>query len=332
MNRVLVRRADLVESVHAVHVAVSDGSSVVGSCGNPATTTFLRSVAKPFQSLPLVDDGVVDALGLSGEELAVTAASHSSEAGHLAVVRSILQKAGVSEDALGCGGHAPFHVPSGDELVRTGTVPGPVHNNCSGKHAGMLALCKHHGWPVEGYWQEEHPMQQRVRAEVARWMDLDALDMKVGIDGCGVVTFAAPLQAAALGFARLARAADHDGGPQRVLRAMVGHPWFVGGSGRLCTALMETGRGRIVAKVGAEGVYCAAVLPLGLGIALKVEDGARRASEVALLEVLRQLEVLETDQHQALSRFAAPQVFNTRGDAVGRIDAEMDLIRRCARR
>lgn len=186
-------------------------------------------------------------------------------------------------------------------------------------------MSRHHGWPLEGYWEEGHPVQRRARAEVARWMNLEAADLGVGVDGCGVVTFAASLESAALAYARLARASHEDGAPGRVLAAMHTHPWFVGGTGRLCTALMEAGRGRVVAKVGAEGVYCAAILPLGLGIALKVDDGAKRASEVALLEVLRQLDVLDDESYGRLASFAKPTVLNTRGQAVGRIQADLAL-------
>lgn len=325
MNQVLVRRGELIESAHTVHVAVSGTTGLVSRCGNPKTRTFLRSVAKPFQSLPLVTDGVVDALGFTGEELAVTAASHSSEPGHLNAARGVLAKAGVSEEFLGCGGHLPFHVPSGDALTRQGLAPIPIHNNCSGKHAGMLALAKHHGWPLEGYWQEDHPVQQRVRQDVAQWMDLEADAMDVGVDGCGVVTFAASLEAAALGFGRLARAGGGETAATRVLEAMWRHPWYVGGTGRLCTALMRAANGTIVAKVGAEGVYCAALLDRGLGIALKVEDGARRASEVALLEVLRQLGALEDEVLRGLKEYAAPTVLNTRGEEVGSIGANLVL-------
>lgn len=298
---------------------------MIKCAGDPTTRTFLRSVAKPFQSLPLVVDGVADAYGLTGEELAVTSASHSGEAGHLEAARGILAKAGLPEVLLGCGGHPPFHGPSAEALTRQGLAPLPIHNNCSGKHAGMLALAKHHGWPLEGYWRVGHHVQRRVRRDVAQWLDLEEESMVTGVDGCGVVTFAASLEAAALGFARLARAAGGPDAAARVLEAMRSHPWFVGGTGRLCTAVMNAAEGNVVTKVGAEGVYCAALLDRGLGVALKVEDGARRASEVALLEVLRQLDALSDAAYESLEPYAAPSVRNTRGDVVGCIQANLAL-------
>jgi len=215
----------------------------------------------------------------------------------------LLCRIGAGEEALACGAHWPFAAAAAQALRAAEERPGRIHNNCSGKHAGMLALARHHGWPLAGYHELEHPVQQRMLREVVRWTDVDADEIGLGVDGCGVVTFALPLFALARGFARLAAEARRGGtGSAIVLQAMVMHPFLVGGSERLCTELMQAAAGRIVVKVGAEGVYCAAVPGAELGIALKVHDGATRAAEPALLAVLQALGVIGGDDLAWLGR------------------------------
>jgi L-asparaginase II len=212
-----------------------------------------------------------------------------------------------------------------ERLVRSGEQPSAVHNNCSGKHAGMLALAHAHGWPAEGYHLPEHPVQQRMLAEVSRWTGLSPDTIGTGTDGCGVVCFAVPLDRMALSFARFAGAADRGEAPAVVVRAMTRHPAMVAGSGRLCTALMERAGERVFAKTGAEGVYCAAVRSAGIGVALKVLDGARRAADAALVRVLELLGVLDADDVESLGDFAAPLLRNTRGEIVGELNAHFGL-------
>ena len=323
MSRVAVRRGGLVESVHRVHVAVSDGATLVRGSGDPGLRVFLRSVAKPFQSVPLVEDGVVAALGLTEEELAVTAASHSSESGHLRAARRILHACGTDEAALACGPHTPFDGTTAARLERAGAAPGRIHNNCSGKHAGMIALARHNGWPVHGYQGAGHAVQVRMAREVGRWCDVPVEEIPHGVDGCGVATFALSLADTARGFARLGRAAaERDEGPAAVVRAMTAHPWFVGGTGRLCTEIMERSDGRLLVKVGAEGMYCACAPDAGLGLALKVEDGARRASEMALVAVLEDLGLLDGQTASELHEPRA-RISNTRGTPVGTMATEL---------
>lgn len=319
--RVEVHRSGRLESVHQVDVAVVDADGrVVASAGDPDGVVFARSAVKPFQALPLVQDGVADRFDLTEPELALCCASHSGEPRHVEVARSILARAGVEETALACGPHPPFSGSASRALMAAGEEPGRVHNNCSGKHGGMLALATAHGWPTEGYQQEGHPVQRRILEEIERWTGVDAGDIPTGVDGCGVVTFALPLTALALAFARLVRAAEAGSSPAgRVLGAMRREPWMVGGTNRLCTTLIETTGGRVVAKVGAEGVYGAAVRDHGWGIALKVRDGARRAAEVALLGVLEGLELLRPAEVRALENRLRPAVTNTRGEVVGGI-------------
>ena len=320
-----VLRGGEVESRHAVHVAVrrSDGSDA-GACGNPRHVSFARSAIKMFQALPLAEDGVVAGFHLTGEEIAICTASHNAEAFHVAAAQSLLAKAGASQDALACGPHRPMFEPAAAALDARGLQPSRIHNNCSGKHAGMIALARHHGWSLDGYHELAHPVQQRVLRTLASWTDMREAEIGVAIDGCGLPTFALPLDRVAIAFARFAAAPERSSAAV-IRHAMTTHPELVAGTGRLCTELMKVGRGRLFAKVGAEGYYCAGVPDRGLGLALKVEDGARRASEPALLAVLHALDVLSEADIEQLRNFARPAVLNTRDDTVGEIRARLRL-------
>jgi len=256
--RVAVRRGTFVESVHEVHgVAVRDGETVV-SFGDPSLTASLRSSAKPLQALPLAR--AYPELG--EEELAIAAASHYGTPLHVAAVRKLLAATGGSEDELDCG-------------RQEGRPQEPIYDNCSGKHAGMLATCRAHGWPVEGYRYRDHPLQQLLLEEVAAAVELDPAEIGTGVDGCGVVAFAVPLERVAHAFARLE---SLDGG-DRVASAMRAHPVLVGGEGATDTVLMQAHPGTF-AKGGADGLFCAG--GRGTGLALKVADGNARALRPAL--------------------------------------------------
>jgi L-asparaginase II len=322
--RVEVTRGGVVESTHAVDVVVVRHDERVALAGSPGRVFFARSAVKPFQAMPLVEDGVLDRYGLGLEELALACASHSGEARHVAVARSTLEKAGAPESALACGPHPPFDDEAAEALRAAGEAPGRVHNNCSGKHAGMLALAQAHGWPLDGYHEAAHPVQQRMLDEIERWTGVDRTAIATGVDGCGVVTFAFPLEGLARAFARLV-AAEEEPGPKTVVEAMAAHPLLVAGSGRLGTRLAEVTAGRVLAKVGAEGVYGALVRDRELGIALKARDGAKRAGEVALIGALDALGVLEPAEREALADRARPTVENTRGEAVGELRPAIEL-------
>lgn len=322
-----VLRGPLVESVHEVHVAVADAEGRLRAfAGDPDLRTFARSAIKAMQALPLLEDGAAARFGITEEELALCCASHSGEPRHVELARSILRRIGAGEEALACGPHWPFHDESSRALREAGERPGRIHNNCSGKHAGMLALARHHDWPLAEYQRPEHPVQERMLREVVRWTEVAAAHVGVGVDGCGVATFSVPLVALARGFARLAAEARRGtSDAARVVQAMLRHPYLVGGTNRLCTELMESAAGRIFAKVGAEGVYGAGVPGAELGIALKVQDGAARAAEPALVEVLRVLGLLGEAEVQQLARWHTPDMTNTRGDRVGYIRCTLRL-------
>jgi len=323
-----VLRGGVVEARHAVHAVVSDADGhVVAAVGDPDVGAFYRSAAKPLQALPLVEEGVVERLGISREELALCCASHEGEAAHVAGARSILAKAGLDESALRCGPQLPFSEAEARGVLRNGGEGLPIHNNCSGKHAGMLALAVAKGWNPEGYHRAGHPVQKRMLKEIVRWSKVDESEVETAVDGCGVVCFSVPLRAMSASFARFAAAAAGGRAPRRIVDAMTGHPFMVGGTGRACTAVMERTGARAFVKLGAEGVYGAGVPDRGLGIAIKVTDGARRAVEVALVHVLHGMEVLDTDDLEALARWARPQVRNTRGEVVGAIRPAFELVR-----
>lgn len=316
-----VTRGAVVESRHRVHAAVVDaGGRLRAYAGDPEGVTFFRSSAKPLQALPLVDDGAVERYGLTLEELALCCGSHSGSAAHTRVAERILEKAGVTAEALACGPQPPFDDEAQRLLAEEGLEPGRLHNNCSGKHAGMMVLARARGWEPAGYERPEHPVQQRILAEVARWTRMPPEAIALATDGCGVPCFALPLRQMALSFAAFAAAVRAgERGPSVVFQAMTEHPDMVAGSGRICTALMRQARGRLFAKVGAEGVYCVGVPGAELGIALKVEDGAARAIAPAILGVLRELDLISEDDFGALHSFAWPEVVNTRGEVVGQL-------------
>ena len=308
------------EARHTVHVAVADAHGrVVARAGNGNGLTYYRSAAKPFQALPLVEEGIVRRFGISLPELALCCASHEGEPEHVATARSILSKIGVDEALIRCGSQLPFGANASQELLMLGGRAMPIHNNCSGKHAGMLALAVGMGWDPVDYHLPGHPVQDRMLREILRWTGLGETEVATGVDGCGVVCFAVPLFQIAKSFARFSVAAADNEGPAEIVRAMTTHPFMVGGTGRACTQVIEAAAGKAFVKLGAEGTYIGGIPASGLGFAIKVEDGGRRAVEVALVKVLEELGVLTEAAVTAISHHGNPIVYNTRGEAVGEI-------------
>lgn len=329
-------RGEEIESLHAVVAAVVDADGrTIARHGDPSRRAWLRSSAKPIQLLPLVEEGLVEEYGFSDAELAVIAASHGGEPVHVAAVRGVLAKAGVEESMLRCGGHEPSTPAAAEELRRRGEHPGPIHDNCSGKHAGMLAVCRAKGWPLDGYLEPGHPLQMRIWTTLAELAGMAPEDVGRAVDGCGAVTFALPIEAMARAWAALAAADARRRTPReaaigRIFDAMAAHPDLVAGTGRLDSALLRAAGPRLVVKTGAEGVYCAALRAGGsapAGVALKVLDGARRAQDPALLAVLAELGAIDPAADPGLAEHARPTVKNRSGAEVGRIDARVPLER-----
>jgi L-asparaginase II len=322
-----VVRGAIRESRHRVHAAVVDSDGRLRAwVGDPDLVTYFRSGAKPFQAVPLVRDGAMDRFGIALEELALCCGSHSGEKRHLDVAVSMLKKIAVDSESLICGPHAPRHEETRRDLAEEGLEPGRLHNNCSGKHVGMVALARAHGWEVTGYNRPEHPVQGRILSEISRWAGMPLEAIALGTDGCGAVCFALPLHQMAGAYARLgaaARAGDREA--TYIVGAMTSYPEMVAGEGRLCTDLMEQTVGRVVAKSGAEGLYFVGVPGAELGVALKVEDGSGRAVGPAILAVLRHLDLISEDDLGALWSHAYPDVYNTCGEVVGQVRPEIVL-------
>jgi len=322
--RVEATRGSLTESVHHVSAAVlhADGR-LFASSGDSGQVTWWRSAAKPFQAMPLVEDGVAERFGLSDSELALACASHSSEGLHLETVDRFMAKVGIRESDLACGIHPPISPEVARAVLCGISIMTPKWSNCSGKHTGMLALAKHHGWPLDGYNAAGHPVQDRILDVLTRWTDVDRDAIAIAPDGCTAACFAIPLRNMALAYARLGT--SEEAAPQRVTRAMMKHPFLIAGTGRLCTELMAGWPGDIIAKVGADGIYCATLRWLGLGVAIKVMDGHGPASVVALVEVIRQ--ILERGARanpaahslEPLASYARQPIVNTRGVVTGEL-------------
>jgi len=322
-----VVRGGLVEARHPVHAVVTDtGGRILAAVGEPELRTSYRSAAKPFQALPLAEEGVVDTLGITDAEVALCCASHQGEPAHVEGARSILAKAGLDESALRCGPHLPFAESEARAMVASGEQPRPIHNNCSGKHAGMAAFAVAMGWSPEHYHHLEHPVQQRMLGEVVRWSGLAPEQIDIGVDGCGVPCFGLSLRDMAASFARLTAAADAGEPASRIVAAMTGHPFMVAGTGRVCTDVMTQTEGRAFLKLGAEGLYCGGLPGRQWGFAVKIGDGARRAVDVAVIRVLECLGALDEDQVEALKHHGRPSFTNTRGEIVGEIRAAFDLV------
>jgi L-asparaginase II len=289
-----VMRGLLVESGHRGAVAVSDADgTLLLALGDIETPVFPRSAVKAMQAIPLVESGAADAFGLDDTELAIACASHSGDKDHLAAVRGLLAKAGLKEAQLACGVHWPMSERASEELIRAGKSPSAIHNNCSGKHAGMLATAVYRGIDPTGYELPEHGVQEEIRRVLSEicGVPLDRHDM--GIDGCSVPTFALPLAALAMGFARLGSGKALTGArkdaAERLVSACIASPELVAGEGRFDTVVMRGLGSKVFSKGGAEGVHCASLPALGLGIAVKIDDGAKRGAEHVLARLLAEL-------------------------------------------
>lgn len=333
-----IRRAGITESRHRGHiVAIEPNGNVIASLGSPHNVTFLRSSAKPFQALPLLTTGAADRFGFTDEEVALACASHNGEPIHTKLAASMLEKIGLGPDALKCGAHEPYSPEAAAVLRARNELPNVLHNNCSGKHAGMLAVALHLGAPTENYESAENPVQHAIAEAVSQITDVPLEDIAVGIDGCAAPIFGVSIRAMALGYARLVSPpssfdkATRDA-CKRIVHVMTAYPQLIGGtSERLDTEIMRAAPGRIISKVGAEGVYTAGILPSerwpkGLGLAIKIEDGDdKRARPTVVVESLRQLGVLFDKSLDAVARYAFFPVTNRRGDVVGEIRASFDL-------
>jgi L-asparaginase II len=326
-----IMRGSLVESIQRGDLAIVDYTGrLLYSAGHPREkVTFIRSASKPIQAIPVVTSGAADHYQFTDRELAIFCASHNAEQIHVDTIRGILKKIGLDESALQCGRHLPLDKEAANQLLKDGLEPTEVHSNCSGKHSGMLALAQHMGWDTTNYLNVDHPVQKAMRQSVASFAGMKTDEIVLGTDGCGVPVFGLPVYNMALAWARLAKPEilgdEKANAAHRITKAMTAYPMLVAGTGRLCTGLMTHLNGRLVAKSGAEGVYCAAILEQGIGLALKMEDGNGRADGPVIIDALRQMGFLSEADLNNLQSFHKPTIYNHRGDVVGESHATYTL-------
>ncbi|NWJ46593.1 MAG: asparaginase [Chloroflexi bacterium] len=324
-----VMRGNIMESRHYGFIALADSSGrVLLSSGAPTDDfiSFLRSSAKPLQAIPLIESGAADRYGLTDKELALACASHNGEPEHVETALGILRKAGLEPEYLRCGSDYPLYEAARDALLIQGIAPAPLFNNCSGKHAGMLLVCKHMGWELETYTEPDHPLQREIMGVVTEFSGLDAANIATGIDGCSVVCFGMSTARMATAFARLADAAywEKQNKPQRAIAvrriaaAMQAHSFMVGGTARSDTDLMNSaGSSKIFSKIGAEAVWCAGFPEHGIGLAFKIADGASRVHPAIMARILRQAHLLPEADIQKFEEVQLKPITNKRGTVVG---------------
>ena len=323
-----VTRGRLVESRHtgALAIARPDGSIAL-ALGDVEAPVFPRSAIKALQALPLVESGAAEAYGFGNEELALACASHSASSRHVQVASRMLARAGQRSDALGCGSHLPLDDHAAHDLIRRSEPPSALHNNCSGKHSGMVATAAFMKEPVAGYWLHDHPVQKRIHAVLRDMTGLELGESVRGVDGCSVPTWAIPLKSLAASFAQFISGESlspaRQAAARQIARACMAEPELVAGKGRACTLLMDALKGTAFIKTGAEGVFCAALPGSGIGIALKIDDGAKRASEVAISATLARL---LPDSAALIGGLVSPKLTNWRGIEVGGLRPARELL------
>ena len=314
----------MVESRHTGAAVVVDAAGrVVRSWGDIDAPVFARSAIKPLQALPLVESGAAERFGLGNVELALACASHRGEPIHVETVKRWLARADLGPKDLECGAHAPGNSAAAEALIRAGEAPSAVHNNCSGKHSGFLTTARHLGEPTRGYIAPEHPVQKRVRAVLEEMSGLDLSRAPRGTDGCGIPVIGISLRGMARAMARLADpkglSADRAAAGKRILDAMAAAPLMVSGTGTFNTVVMTVAGATVRLKTGAEGVYCAVLPGLGYGVALKIDDGASRAAEVAVGAILEALGAFTAEQRETLAPQLRPIIKNVAGRDVGEV-------------
>jgi len=321
---VRVTRGDATDSVHYGSVAVVDADGrVIYAAGDPHYLTTTRSALKPLQALPLVAGGGVERFGFTLPQVALLCASHSGEPRHVEAVAGMLERVGCTPEQLQCGVHPPLYYTAHEQSPPSGVQFTTLHHNCSGKHAGMLAYCRHCAVSIDNYVAFDHPLQQAIRQAVAHFTGVDEGDLVAGIDGCSAPNYAVPLDRLAHAYARLASAIEDDrygGAPQQLAKAMTAHPEMVSGERRNDLALMTAGQGDWVTKVGAEGAQAIGIRSKGWGIAIKVADGNARGLHPATVAVLDQLGLLDDGQRKALQIWRSPAIRNYRGVLTGRVE------------
>jgi L-asparaginase II len=335
MNNVLAKvyRGDTIESVHCGSIAVVDSKGkLIYSFGDPYFVTYLRSSAKPFQVIPLIASGAAKKFGFSQKEIAIISGSHNGQKIHTDTVKSILKKISLSEKNLQCGVHIPHYYTANNIIPPPGKKFTQLNHNCSGKHAGMLALCVYFGWDIKNYRDPNHPAQKMILKAISEICHYPEKKIGIGIDGCGVPVHSMPLYYMALGFSNLVNYSSEEPKTTRAYEltvdSMKKYPEMVSGEGRSDLALAEASDGNIIAKAGGEALSCSGILSKGWGMAVKIADGGQRAIGPAVIETLRQMGLLSRKQIGRMNKFSHPIIKNFRGDEVGFVKAEFKLRKR----
>lgn len=332
-NRVVnVFRGDVIESSHGGHCAVVDSAGkILYKIGDTQTVTYLRSSAKPFQTIPLVESGAAQHFKLTSEEIAIIAGSHNGEPRHVEVVNCILEKIGLNAEYLQCGVHIPHYYTANNIKPKPDEEFLPVQHNCSGKHAGMLALCVFKNLPLEDYLNPEHPVQELITDAIAYVCDYPRDKIGIGIDGCSAPVHAMPIYNMALGFAHFVtpHAVPREKAKiyTTITQAMIDHPDMVAGTGRYDYDLMVNCAENMVAKSGAEGLHCMGLSERGWGIAAKIGDGARRALYPFSVEILRQLGVVTAGELEKIKKYHIEKIYNWTDKEVGYIKPDFEIER-----
>ncbi|ABO49870.1 asparaginase [Desulforamulus reducens MI-1] len=333
MSELLVNlvRGSLIESQHRGDLVVADREgAILLSLGNPEHLAYWRSSAKPFQALPLIEHHCQDIFNFTEQEIALFTSSHGGEENHVEAIRGILHKLGLSDSALDCGVSAPMHRPSAKNILASGNNFSTLNNACSGKHTGMLALALLLNAPLTGYIQKDHPVQQEMLKAICQCTSLSPDRVHMGVDGCGVPVFGLPLGNMAMAYARLSLpegyfSAERVQALHTIRNAMTEYPYYVAGTDRLDSILMEVTQGRIVAKIGSEGIYCAGIVDHGIGLALKIEDGSSRAIDPVIIEVLKHLGYISQAEFEKLRHLWRPILKNHRGDEIGHLEVAFNF-------
>jgi len=317
-----IYRGDVV----VVRAAENGEAEVICQVGDRLKKAFWRSSAKPFQVVPFIEAGGVKRYNLKNEELALMCSSHNGEEGHVKAVKGLLDKIGFKESDLRCGAVIPLHQNTAREFMKLQKEWTPLHNCCSGKHSGMLGVAAIKGYETGGYEKIEHPIQQEMLRTAAAVTGVPKEDIGIGVDGCGAPIFYLPIFNMARAYALLSQPDLFDDQKRseaikQLAGAMTAHPWYVAGTGRLDTILMEVTGGRVLAKIGADGVYCVSIMGRGIGIALKIECGLAKPIEPVIVELLRRLGYIDREEEQSLKERLDFKVYNRRSEAVGEIKA-----------
>ena len=331
-----ILRGGRLESAHRAFAAAVDSEGrVLARLGDPRHGVFIRSAGKPFQALPLLEAGGERAFKLGNDDIALMCASHGGEPRHVRVARRLLRRGGFSERHLACGVQWPMNEDCARRLSERRKRPTELHNNCSGKHAGLLLACRIYGYPARGYFEPDHPIQREVVKRVSRLCGVPADEIPIAVDGCNLPVFFLPLSALAAGYASLFRdelpgeSAAAGSGRRRVVEAMTASPDMVAGLGRFTSDFLRAGRGAWIGKEGAEGVYAVGVrgsertAGKAMGLALKIEDGSVRSRDAVTVAILERLGLLPARALAQLSNWAQPVVRNARGRVVGSIETEI---------